>query len=402
MPKNKNTHICRFAVSNYLKRLSYKKVNIQNLHPHALRHTCATNLVATGAELHKIADILGHQKLDTSRIYTHIPPEQLAKNINAASERSGAKRNFFNFLIPKRPPPIPYIPNQKHTAIIGRSSEMQTVSDHLEKGTNVIIFGDIGTGKRLLLDSIKTDKFILTFDDTASIKTSLIYMLVYLYENNHEQVKNLVFGDFDLNKVETRLSRQSVSYLCDEIKRIVIPKQYVLKIKQFDNVTKAALKVLESFKDTFVILTTATEISVTKAPFFWNFEKIELKKLNRLQSFELIHKLSYDVEIEDYEIYRNHIWQQTDGNPKAITEMVERYRREPRLVADTIRSVEFSDAIKEFDFSYIVVLLIASLAIMRYMTGELDNPAFRFIGGMAMILLLMSRAFVARTKRKLL
>jgi hypothetical protein len=125
-----------------------------------------------------------------------------------------------------------------------------------------------------------------------------------------------------------------------------------------------------------------------------------LKKLNRLQSFELIHKLSYEIEVEDYEIYRNHIWQQTDGNPKAITEMVERYSREPRLVADTIRSVEFSDVIKEFDFSYILVLMIACLAVMRYMTSEMDNPAFRFIGGMAMILLLMSRAFVARTKRK--
>jgi GTPase SAR1 family protein len=400
-PTNKGKHICRFAVSNYLKRLSFKKLNIQNLHPHALRHTCATNLVATGTELHKIADILGHQKLDTSRIYTHIPPEQLAKNINAAATRSGAKRNFFSFLYAK-PPPIPYIPNQRHTAIIGRSSEMQTVSDHLEKGTNVIIFGDTGTGKRLLLESIKTDKFVLTFDDTASIKTSLIYMLIYLYENNHEQVKKILFGDFDLNKVETRLSRQSVSFLCDEIKRIVLPKQYVLKIKQFDNVTKAALKVLDSLKDTFVILTTATEISITKAPFFWNFEKIELKKLNRLQSFELIHKLSYDIEIEDYEIYRNHIWQQTDGNPKAITEMVERYRREPRLVADSIRNIEFSDAVKEWDFSYILVLLIASLAVMRFMTSELDNPALRFIGGMAMILLLMSRAFVARTKRKMI
>jgi len=408
-PKKKDGHVTRFSVYNYLQRLSYKKLNIQNLHPHALRHTCATNLVASGTELNKVADILGHQNMNTSRIYTHIPHEQLAKSINAAAIRSGAKSNFFrnlfSFLYAKRPPVV-YIPNQRVTPVVGRTNEFIKVTDHLEKGTNVIVFGGIGTGKRLLIDSIKTNKKILTFDDTGGIKMSLVYMLVYLYKNDFDYVRNLIEGDFDLEekkddkKMEVRLSRHTVGFLCDEIKKLVKPKEYILKIKQFDNVSKSALKVLDGLKDTFVILTTATEISITKAPFFWNFEKVELTKLNRMQSFELIHKLSYDIEIEDYEIYRNHIWQQTDGNPKAITEMIERYRREPRLVADTIRSVEFSDAIKEFDFSYILIFMIAGLAVMRYMTSELENPAFRFIGGMSMILLLASRSIFARTKRK--
>jgi len=401
-PTKPSEHITRQAVFNYLKRLSFKKVNIQNLHPHTLRHSFATSLVATGADLHKVADLLGHQQLNTSRIYTHIPQEQLAKSINAAAVRNGDRNNFlrrfFGFLYVKRPPVV-YIPNQKLLPVVGRSSELSTVSEHLEKGTNVIIFGNHGTGKRLLLDSIKTNKKVLTFDDTGSIKKSLVYMLIYLYENDFTKVAELMIKEFDRDKMEVRLSRQSVAFLCDEIKALVKPKEYVLKIKQFDNVTSSALKVIENLKDTFVILTTAVEISITKAPFFWNFEKIELRNLGRLQSYELIHKLSYDLVIDDYEIYRNHIWNQTDGNPKAIAEMVERYKREPRLIPETIRNVTFAGAIKEWDCSYVVVLLIASLAIMRYMTSELDNPAFRFLGGMAMILLLMSRAFVARTKR---
>ena len=402
-PKNSDKHITRHAVLLYLYRLSRRKLNIQNLHPHALRHTFATSLVATGADLHKVADLLGHQSLDTSRIYTHIPQEQLAKSINAAAVRNGAKSNlltrFFGLFYVSRPP-IVYIPNQKVVPVIGRSSELTTITGHLSKGTNVIIFGQTGTGKRLLLDSIKPDRKILTFDDTASIKQSLIYMLIYLYQNDKEQVANVLFKDFDLNKIETRLSRQSIAYLCDEIKSIVQPKEYILKIKQFDDVTKQTLKVIDNLKDTFVILTSATEISITKAPFFWNFEKVEIKNLNRQQTFELVHKLSYDIVVDDYEIYRNHIWQQTAGNPKAISEMVERYKREPKLVTETIRSVTFAGAIKEWDCTYAVVMLIAGLAVMRYMTAELDNPALRLIGGFAMIFLLVSRAFAARTKRK--
>jgi len=70
-PNNNRAHISRDAVFKFLKRKSIKKLNIQNLHPHALRHTFATSLVATGTNLHEIADLLGHNSVDTSRIYTH-------------------------------------------------------------------------------------------------------------------------------------------------------------------------------------------------------------------------------------------------------------------------------------------------------------------------------------------
>ena len=403
-PKNPKTHICRFAVSNYLKRLSVKKLNIQNLHPHCLRHSFATGLVATGADLHKIADLLGHQSLDTSRIYTHIPQEQLAKSVNAASMRNGAKRFFFGFIDifkAKRPPHI-YIPNQSVKPIVGRTPELVSISGHLANGTNVIVLGAHGTGKRLILDSIKTEKKILTFDDTASIKKSLIYMLLYLYKNDKEQVAAVLFDDFDLEKAEVRLSRQSVRYLCDEIKKIVEPKEYVLRIMQFDDVTKNSLKVIENLKDHFIILTAAEKISIDKAQFFGNFEHVEVKNLNRKHSEDLIHKISGDMHIDDYEIYKNHIWQQTDGNPKAITEMVERYRREPRLLPEIVRSVTHHGALKEWDCTYMLVILIGAMAVMRYMTSEFDNPGLRTIGGMAMILLLLTRAFAARTKQRVI
>jgi hypothetical protein len=121
-----------------------------------------------------------------------------------------------------------------------------------------------------------------------------------------------------------------------------------------------------------------------------------------MHAFELIHKLSYDLVIDDYEVFRNHILQQTDGNPRAIVEMVERYRREPILLPSTIRSVTHMGAIREFDCSYILVIGIASLAIFRYMTSEFNNPGLRVIGGLAMILLLLTRTFVAKSKRRVI
>ena len=40
--------------------------------PHALRHACATRLINRGLSLKAIADQLGHQSLETTRIYAKV------------------------------------------------------------------------------------------------------------------------------------------------------------------------------------------------------------------------------------------------------------------------------------------------------------------------------------------
>ena len=49
----------------------------QSLHPHSLRHTFATYMLARGATIEFIADELGHSDLDTTRVYARIPTEDL-------------------------------------------------------------------------------------------------------------------------------------------------------------------------------------------------------------------------------------------------------------------------------------------------------------------------------------
>lgn len=55
------------------------KARIPNLKPHALRHTCATNMLRAGANLVEVAAILGHARLDTTARYTIPSPADVAR-----------------------------------------------------------------------------------------------------------------------------------------------------------------------------------------------------------------------------------------------------------------------------------------------------------------------------------
>lgn len=60
--------------------------DFENVHPHTLRHSFATKLLEHHVDLRYIADLMGHQSLDTTKVYTHYANPRLKKIYEMAME----------------------------------------------------------------------------------------------------------------------------------------------------------------------------------------------------------------------------------------------------------------------------------------------------------------------------
>ncbi|MBQ2787918.1 MAG: tyrosine-type recombinase/integrase [Bacteroidaceae bacterium] len=80
--------ISRTAVYRIVRKLLMESANKGKCSPHVLRHTFATAMLNGGAELGVVKELLGHSRLSTTEVYTHLTFEQLKDFYQKAHPRA--------------------------------------------------------------------------------------------------------------------------------------------------------------------------------------------------------------------------------------------------------------------------------------------------------------------------
>lgn len=84
----RGTGLSRIMVFHVIKQQTEMAGVKKNVSPHTFRHSFATHLLEGGANLRAIQDMLGHEKITTTEIYTHIDRQFLRKEILEHHPRS--------------------------------------------------------------------------------------------------------------------------------------------------------------------------------------------------------------------------------------------------------------------------------------------------------------------------
>ncbi len=74
--------LTRAMIFTIIKRLTEKAGIHKTVSPHTFRHSFATHLLENGADLRAIQQMLGHESITTTEVYTHIDKSHLSKAIN--------------------------------------------------------------------------------------------------------------------------------------------------------------------------------------------------------------------------------------------------------------------------------------------------------------------------------
>lgn len=80
--------LTRVMIFTIIKRLAEKIELKKNISPHTFRHSFATHLLDGGADLRAIQEMLGHESIVTTEIYTHLDKEYLRDTIISFHPRS--------------------------------------------------------------------------------------------------------------------------------------------------------------------------------------------------------------------------------------------------------------------------------------------------------------------------
>lgn len=89
---DRGARLQRRQANRILEKLARVAGLPEHVHPHMLRHSFATHLLESGADLRSVQELLGHERLTTTQRYTHLTLDKLMRVYDKAHPKAGRKK----------------------------------------------------------------------------------------------------------------------------------------------------------------------------------------------------------------------------------------------------------------------------------------------------------------------
>jgi integrase/recombinase XerD len=86
----RGSRLSRVGVFGVVKKYAARAGLADRVSPHVLRHSCATHMLARGADIRVVQELLGHASIATTQRYTKVSAEHLRRAYEAAHPRAGS------------------------------------------------------------------------------------------------------------------------------------------------------------------------------------------------------------------------------------------------------------------------------------------------------------------------
>ncbi len=90
--EEKDTRLTARSVQRLIQKYAKKAGIVKKVTPHVMRHSFATDLLISGADIRSVQQMLGHSSITTTQVYTHITNQQLRDVYKAFHGKTRRKR----------------------------------------------------------------------------------------------------------------------------------------------------------------------------------------------------------------------------------------------------------------------------------------------------------------------